>query len=144
MSMCVDVMSQNCGLFVSLVFMCHQNQRLSGRKVNFRFRVQLGRHVRGSRNWIPRSDPKDLHPGSVRIIDPTLTVCRQIHWDHSSAFTIRQEIHSDQRSKTPYCVGIHRDPISDKWNSCIFYPIFKKLTAFSLKYQSNLHCYMIL
>ena len=33
------------------------------------------RHVRGSRKWILGSDPKDLDPGSVRIIDPTLTVC---------------------------------------------------------------------
>ena len=33
------------------------------------------RHVRGSQKWIPGSDPKDLDPGSVRIIDPTLTVC---------------------------------------------------------------------
>ena len=37
----------------------------------------------GSRKWIPGSDPKDLDPGSVRIIDPTLTVCDRIHWDHS-------------------------------------------------------------
>ena len=44
------------------------------------------RHVRGSRKWIPGSDPKDLDPGSVRIIDQTLTVCRQIHWDHGSSF----------------------------------------------------------
>ena len=36
---------------------------------------QVSRHVRGSRKWIPGSDPKDLDPGSVRIIDPTLTVC---------------------------------------------------------------------
>ena len=53
------------------------------------------RHVRGSRKRIPGSNPKDLDPGFVRIIDPTLTVCRQIHWDHRSAFAIRQEIHSD-------------------------------------------------
>ena len=79
-----------------------------------------GRRVRGSRKRIPGSDPKDLDPGSVRIIDPTLTVCRQIHWDHRSAFAIRQEIHSDPRSETLYCVGIHRDPISDKSNSRIF------------------------
>ena len=88
------------------------------------FATVLGRHVRGSRKRIPGSDPKDLDPRSVRIIDPTLTVCRQIHWDHRSAFAISQEIHSDPRSKTPYCVGIHRDPISDKRNLRIFYGLF--------------------
>ena len=77
--------------------------------------------------WIPKtdpgSDPKDLDPGSVRIIDPTLTVCRKTHWDHRSTFAIWQEIHSDSRSKTPYCVGIHRDPSSDK-ETHIFYALF--------------------
>ena len=75
--------------------------------------------------WIPKtepgSDPKDLDPGSVWIIDPTLTVCRQIHWDHRSAFAIMREIHSDPGAKTPFCVGIHRDPISGKRNSRNFY-----------------------
>ena len=83
------------------------------------------RHVRGSRKRIPGSDLKDLDPGSVRIIDPTLTVCRQIYWEHRSAFTIKQEIHPDPSSKTPYCFGIHRDPKSDKRNLYIFYALFK-------------------
>ena len=83
------------------------------------------RHVRGSRKRIPGSDPKDLDPGSVRIIDPTLTFCRQIHWDHSSTFAIRQEIPSDPRSNTPFCVEIHRDPISDKRFSRIFYAFLR-------------------
>ena len=64
-----------------------------------RISTLLVKHVRGSRKRIPGSYPKDLDPGSVRIIDPTLTVCRQIHWDHKSVFVIRQEIHSDPRSK---------------------------------------------
>ena len=46
------------------------------------------RHVRGSRKRIPGSDAKDLDPRSVRIIDPTLTVYRQIHWDHRPGFAI--------------------------------------------------------
>ena len=92
--------------------------------------LYVNRHVRGSRKRIQRSDPKDLDPRSVRIIDPTFTVCRQIHWDHRSAFAIRQEIHSDPRSETPYCVGIHGDPISDKRNSHIFGLFFKRLTFF--------------
>ena len=92
-----------------------------------------GRHARGSRKRIPGSDPKDLDPGSVRIIDPTLTVCRQIHWGHRSAFAITQEVHSDPRSETPYCVGIHRDPISDKRNSRIFCALFKRLTTFFIE-----------
>ena len=87
-------------------------------------RMPLTRNVRGSRKRIPGCDPKDLDPGSVRIIDPTLTVCRRIHWDHRPAFAIRQEIHSDPRSKTPYCVGIHRDPISGKRKSRILYVFF--------------------
>ena len=87
----------------------------------------MGRHVHGSRKWIPGSDPKDLDPGSVRIIDPTLTVCRQIHWDHRSVFAIRQEIHSDPRSKTSYCVWNHRDPRFEKRNSRIFYVLFKEI-----------------
>ena len=69
----------------------------------------LVRHVRGPRKRIPGSDPKDLDPVSVRIIDPTLTVCRQIQWDLRSAFTIRQEIHSEPKSKTVYCIGIQWD-----------------------------------
>ena len=90
--------------------------------------IVRGRRVRGSRDL----DPKDLDPGFVRIIDPTLTVCRQIHWDHRFAFAIRQEIHSDLRSKTPYCVGIHRDPISDNRNSRNFCLLcfLKRLTTF--------------
>ena len=103
------------------------------------------RLVRGSRKWIPGSDPKDLDFRSVRIIDPTLTVCRQIHWDHRSSFAVRQEILSDPRSKTPYCIVIHRDPISDQRNSRIFYALFLgDLQRFSLKYKSNMHCHMIL
>ena len=86
--------------------------------------IVSNRHVRGSRKRIPGSDPKDLDPGSVRIIDPTLTVCRQIHMDHRSVFAIRQEIHSDPRSKTSYCVWIQRDPRSEKRNSRIFYVLF--------------------
>ena len=38
---------------------------------NYTCRYVLGRHVRGSRKRIPESDPKELDPGSVRIIDPT-------------------------------------------------------------------------
>ena len=57
----------------------------------------------GSRDLIPRIWIPDPF---VRIKDPTLTVCRQIHWDHRSSFAIRQEVLSDPRSKTPYCVGI--------------------------------------
>ena len=30
-----------------------------------------GRHARGSRKWIPGSDPMDLYPGCVSIIDPS-------------------------------------------------------------------------
>ena len=32
------------------------------------------RHARGSRKWIPGSDPVDLDPGSAWIIDPHITV----------------------------------------------------------------------
>ena len=74
--------------------------------------------------------------GFVWIIDPTLIVCRQIHWDHRSAFAMRQEIHSDPRSKTPYCVGIHRDPISVKRNS--------RILRVLAKYNLNMHCHLIL
>ena len=35
---------------------------------------------------LPGSDPIDPDPGSVWIIDPTFTVCRQIHRDHRSTF----------------------------------------------------------
>ena len=58
------------------------------------------RHGCGFRKRIPGSDPKDLDPGSVRIVYPTFTVIRQIHWDHRSAFTIKGEIHSDSKAKT--------------------------------------------
>ena len=78
-------------------------------------------HFRGSRQWIPGSDPKDLDPGSVRIIDLTITVCRQIHWDYRSSFAKARDPFG---SETPYCVGIHRDPISDKRNSGIFCALF--------------------
>ena len=81
-----------------------------------------------------------VDPGSIRIIDPTLTVSRQIHWDHRSAFAERQEIHLGLRSNTPYCVGIHENPIFDKRNSHMFYALFKRLTTFFLlKYQFYMH-----
>ena len=103
------------------------------------------RHVHGSRKRIPGCDPKDLDPGSVRIITrSTLTVCRQIHWDHRSAIAIWQGIHSDPRTNTGYCVGIQRDPISDKRNSCIFYALLRDEQHFPLNYNSNMHCHMIL
>ena len=103
------------------------------------------RHVRGARKRIPGSDPKYLNSGSVRIIDPTLTVCRQIHWNHRSAFEIRQEIHSDPISKTPHCAGIHRDPISDKELTCLlFLRDYQINSIFSFKYKSNMHCHTTL
>ena len=102
----------------------------------------IPRHVRGSWKWITGSDPKDLDPGSVRIIDPTLTVCRQIHWDHRSVFAIRQEIHSDPRSKTSYCVWIHRDPRSEKRNSRIFYVLFEEINNI-LHWNINTACIVI-
>ena len=37
------------------------------------------RHARGSRKWIPRSDPMDLDLRSYGIIDPYSSFCREIH-----------------------------------------------------------------
>ena len=78
--------------------------------------------------WIPKMDPGIWSQGSGSRIRSDHRSnphsLRQIHWDHRSSFVIRQEILSDPRSKTPYCCGIHRDPISDKRNSRIFYALF--------------------
>ena len=78
--------------------------------------------------WIPKMDPGIWSQGSGSRIRSDHRSnphsLRQIHWDHRSSFAIRQEILSDPRSKTPYRGGIHRDPISDRWNSRIFYALF--------------------
>ena len=39
----------------------------------------LTRHARGSRKWIPRSEPMDLDLRSYGIIDPYSSFCREIH-----------------------------------------------------------------
>ena len=44
---------------------------------------------------------------------------------HTTFALLRQEIHSDQRYKTPYWVGIHRDPISEIRNSGICYAVLR-------------------
>ena len=105
------------------------------------------RHVRGSRKRIPGSDPKDLDPGSVRIINPTLTVCRQIHWDHRSVFAIRRDIHSDPRSKIRIVSGSTgiRDPRKETHVSLCSFLFFKEINnIFSLKYKHSMHCHIIL
>ena len=79
---------------------------------------------RGSRKRIPGSDPKDLDSGSAWIIDHPFTVCRKIHWDHRSAFTIRREIPSDPRSNSLFSVGIHWDPSQNNVSPHIFYALF--------------------
>ena len=87
--------------------------------------------------WIPKMDPGIWSQGSgsqIRSDNRSNShSLRQIHWDHRSSFAIRQEILSDPRSKTPYCGGIHRNPISDKRNSRIFYALFNRLIAFFIE-----------
>ena len=67
----------------------------------------MGRHGRGSEKMDLGSDPMDLDPGSFEIIDPTLSFCREIHWDHRSGPDFCREIQWDPRSHLDFCREIH-------------------------------------
>ena len=66
-------------------------------------------------------------------IDPTFTVCRQIHWDHRSTFAKRRQIHSVPRSILHIVsgsIGI-RSPTKETRLSYMLF--FKRVTSFFIE-----------